>query len=202
MSFNETLKKARKAKGLTQDDVAQALGAKNTTISNWENGVSRPDVDTLVLLCRLYEISPNDILEYYNDELSDAEQRYYLDPEAAEIAQEVQHRPELKALIEASRKVSATDLELVINMMDRLKMYQTKFEKFRQTNGAEDTAECNSSYEAETIAAHHEGDWAKEGLEEVEESEKYVRESDYADAKQIAVEIKKEKECVDDISGL
>lgn len=126
MSFNEALKKARKAKGLTQDDVAQALGAKNTTISNWENGVSRPDVDTLVLLCRLYEISPNDILEYYNDDLSDVVQRYYLDPEAAEIAQEVQQRPELKILFDASRKVSADDLELVINMIDRLKKNEGK----------------------------------------------------------------------------
>ena len=126
MSFNEALKKARKAKGLTQDDVAQALGAKNTTISNWENGVSRPDVDTLVLLCRLYEISPNNILEYYNDDLSDTEQHYYLDPEAAEIAQEVQQRPELKILFDASRKVNADDLELVINMIDRLKKNEGK----------------------------------------------------------------------------
>ena len=126
MSFNEALKKARKAKGLTQDDVAQALGAKNTTVSNWENGVSRPDVDTLVSLCRLYGISPNDILEYYNDDLLDAEQHYYLDPEAAEIAQEVQQRPELKILFDASRKVSAGDLELVINMIDRLKKNEGK----------------------------------------------------------------------------
>lgn len=126
MSFNEALKKARKAKGLTQDDVAQALGTKNTTVSNWENGVSRPDVDTLVSLCRLYGISPNDILEYYNDDLLDAEQHYYLDPEAAEIAQEVQQRPELKILFDASRKVSAGDLELVINMIDRLKKNEGK----------------------------------------------------------------------------
>ena len=64
MSFNETLRRARKAKGLTQDDVSKALGIKNTTISNWETGVSRPDVDTLVLLCRYYGITPNDVLEY------------------------------------------------------------------------------------------------------------------------------------------
>lgn len=120
MSFNEALKKARKAKGLTQDDVAQALGTKNTTVSNWENGVSRPDVDTLVSLCRLYGISPNDILEYYNDDLLDAEQHYYLDPEAAEIAQEVQQRPELKILFDASRKVSADDLKFVVDMIDRM----------------------------------------------------------------------------------
>lgn len=120
MSFNEALKKARKAKGLTQDDVAQALGTKNTTVSNWENGVSRPDVDTLVSLCRLYGISPNDILEYYNDDLLDAEQHYYLDPEAAEIAQEVQQRPELKILFDASRKVSADDLKFIVDMIDRM----------------------------------------------------------------------------------
>lgn len=120
MSFNEALKKARKAKGLTQDDVAQALGTKNTTVSNWENGVSRPDVDTLVSLCRLYGISPNDILEYYNDDLLDAEQHYYLDPEAAEIAQEVQQRPELKILFDATRKVSADDLKFVVDMIDRM----------------------------------------------------------------------------------
>ena len=51
---------------------------------------------------------------------------YYLDPEAAEIAQEVQQRPELKILFDASRKVSANDLELVINMIDRLKKNEGK----------------------------------------------------------------------------
>ena len=41
---------------------------------------------------------------------------------------------------------------------------------------AEDVAEYNSStYEHETIAAHHEGDWTKEELEEVEEFKKYVK---------------------------
>lgn len=65
-------------------------------------------------------------MEYYNDDLLDAEQHYYLDPEAAEIAQEVQQRPELKILFDASRKVSAGDLELVINMIDRLKKNEGK----------------------------------------------------------------------------
>lgn len=64
MSLNEELKRARKASGLTQDDAAKALGTKNTTISNWENGVSRPDVDALSALCKLYGVTPNDLLEY------------------------------------------------------------------------------------------------------------------------------------------
>lgn len=41
---------------------------------------------------------------------------------------------------------------------------------------AEALVEYNSStYEPETIAAHHEGDWTKEELEEVEEFKKYVK---------------------------
>lgn len=64
MSLSDKLKSARKNKGLTQDDVAKALQIKNTTISNWENGVSRPDVDSLSSLCSLYGVYPNDILEW------------------------------------------------------------------------------------------------------------------------------------------
>ena len=45
---------------------------------------------------------------------------YYLDPEAAEIAQEVQQRPELKILFDATRKVSADDLKFVVDMIDRI----------------------------------------------------------------------------------
>lgn len=41
---------------------------------------------------------------------------------------------------------------------------------------AETVVEYNaSSYEPETIAAHHEGDWTKEELDEVEEFKKYVK---------------------------
>ena len=88
MSFNEALKKARKAKGLTQDDVAQALNTKNTTVSNWETGVSRPDVDMLVSLCRLYGITPNDILEYCYEPVTIAahhDNEEWSDEELAEI---------------------------------------------------------------------------------------------------------------------
>ena len=45
---------------------------------------------------------------------------YYLDPEAAEIAQELLDRPELKVLFRASRKVNANDLKIVQDMVDRL----------------------------------------------------------------------------------
>lgn len=52
----ERLKTARTDKGLKQQDVAEQLGIKANTISNWEKGRTEPDIDTFVKLCDIYEI--------------------------------------------------------------------------------------------------------------------------------------------------
>ena len=40
------LKEGRLSKGLKQSDVTKFTGIKNTTLSNYENGVTEPDIDT------------------------------------------------------------------------------------------------------------------------------------------------------------
>ena len=58
----EQLKKARVAKKLKQSDVAKMIGVKGNTLSNYENGVSEPDIDTFCALCDIYELDPAGIL--------------------------------------------------------------------------------------------------------------------------------------------
>lgn len=58
MSFGSKLKTARKAKGYTQKELADKIGAINTAISNWENDINRPDVDSIELLCGALDVSP------------------------------------------------------------------------------------------------------------------------------------------------
>jgi transcriptional regulator with XRE-family HTH domain len=67
MTLTNQLKQARECASMTQNDVFQMTGIKTTTLSNWENGISRPDVENLALLCHLYHISPNVMLEYAPD---------------------------------------------------------------------------------------------------------------------------------------
>ncbi len=50
------LKKGRLDKGLKQSDVTKLTGVKNTTLSNYENGVTEPDIDTFMRLCKLYNL--------------------------------------------------------------------------------------------------------------------------------------------------
>ena len=59
----ERLRSARLNSNLKQSDVAELLGVKSNTISNWENGKSNPDIDSLVELCKIYNISCSSILE-------------------------------------------------------------------------------------------------------------------------------------------
>lgn len=61
MNIGFSLKDARKQTGITQSEVERLSGIKAHTISNWETGIARPDVDSLVILCKLYNKSPNEI---------------------------------------------------------------------------------------------------------------------------------------------
>jgi putative transcriptional regulator len=55
---NEGLISARKAKGLTQQELAEKMNCKKSTISNWENGYSNP---TLADAFKVAEILDSDI---------------------------------------------------------------------------------------------------------------------------------------------
>ncbi|CUP47853.1 helix-turn-helix domain-containing protein [Hungatella hathewayi] len=52
----DRLKSARIASGLKQQDVAEKMGIKANTISNWEKGRTEPDIDSFVKLCDIYKI--------------------------------------------------------------------------------------------------------------------------------------------------
>lgn len=56
------LKEGRSNANLKQSEVAKKLGVKANTLSNYENGVSEPDIDTFCALCDIYKLDPSDIL--------------------------------------------------------------------------------------------------------------------------------------------
>ena len=59
------LKYYRTKAGLTIYEVGTAVGKSGKTVSAWEKGRAQPDADTLLLLCKLYNIpSFDDLLNY------------------------------------------------------------------------------------------------------------------------------------------
>ena len=73
LTFGEKIRDARKSKNLTQKQLAGKIGAKHNSISDWENDKNRPDADTIELLCRVLNITPNYLLDTSPGEYTPAE---------------------------------------------------------------------------------------------------------------------------------
>lgn len=56
------LRAAREKAGYKQEDIAGILGVTPQKISSFETGRTRVDVDTLVTLCKLYNVDANEIM--------------------------------------------------------------------------------------------------------------------------------------------
>lgn len=63
MTFGERLRAARLAAGMTQRELAERIGARHNSISNWEKDRNRPDADMIGKLCRVLPMQPNDFFE-------------------------------------------------------------------------------------------------------------------------------------------
>ena len=60
--FGKKLKDLRIEKGLSQQKLGEYLGFCNQTISFWETGSREPDLDTLVMIARYFDVSLEDLL--------------------------------------------------------------------------------------------------------------------------------------------
>ncbi len=63
MNLGENLKKARKAAGVTQEELAQRLEVYQKDISRWETNKLTPNVMTLARICQELGASADEILE-------------------------------------------------------------------------------------------------------------------------------------------
>lgn len=61
MLMNEKIKQLRKAKGLTQMDLAIAVGTTPTTIGFWEAGRFDPSAFNLIILADVFNVSLDEL---------------------------------------------------------------------------------------------------------------------------------------------
>ena len=72
-NLGEKLFELRKAKNLSQEEVAEKLNVTRQTVSKWETNQSTPDFDKIVPLCELFEISTDELLRGKKAELKKEE---------------------------------------------------------------------------------------------------------------------------------
>ena len=62
INFNERIKKLRKQKDLTQEQLAEYMGISPQAVSRWETGASCPDISALPQLAELFGLTIDELL--------------------------------------------------------------------------------------------------------------------------------------------
>ena len=62
MEFHEKLQELRKARGLTQEELAEALYVSRAAVSKWESGRGYPGIDSLKAISKYFSITIDELL--------------------------------------------------------------------------------------------------------------------------------------------
>lgn len=65
MTLYVKLRRLRNNANLTQEEVATKLGVSRQTISKWESGLSIPQTEHIIEICKLYKITSDSLLDYH-----------------------------------------------------------------------------------------------------------------------------------------
>lgn len=104
-------------KGLKNADVSRGTGISNMTLSDWKHGKSTPKYDYMKKIAQFLDVT----VEYLTGEENDNSEKYYLNDETAEIAQEIFENKELRLLFDAAKDAQPEDLQTVHQMLLALK---------------------------------------------------------------------------------
>ena len=87
--LSKNLKIFRKRKGLTQENVAEALNIVRQTASKWEKGISVPDADMLIRLAEILDVSVNELI---GSDIADEKNEDMIAVELARVADQLASR--------------------------------------------------------------------------------------------------------------
>lgn len=77
MTIGKRISELRKAKGYTQEYIAEQLGVSRQAVSKWESGASYPSTENLLKFSTLLEVPVNEILLIQENEMTNLEAYAY-----------------------------------------------------------------------------------------------------------------------------
>ncbi len=113
MTLGERLYEMRKAKGLSQERVAEELEVTRQTVSKWETDQTTPDFDKIIPLCELYNITADELIKGSAESQSNNYNYDYYDSSAYDI-QPMEQAESKKERDEKYRKRSALLMAVAI----------------------------------------------------------------------------------------
>lgn len=117
MGIGEKIKNRRIELNMTQEELALKMGYKSkSTINKIELGINDIPLSKVEDFAKALSVTTSYLMGWDSDE----ESSYYLDPAAAQLAQELFERPEMRVLFDASRNASKEDIEQVASILEKM----------------------------------------------------------------------------------
>lgn len=133
MRIGERIKQRRLELGYTADALAKLLNKNRATIYRYENGdIENMPIDVLEPLAKALNTTPAYLMGWQEPHqgststLSKQTEDYYLDVEAAEYAEMLRTRPEMRMLFSASRGISKEEMQEAVNYIEFIKSRNKK----------------------------------------------------------------------------
>ena len=118
--FSNRLSALLNEHNINQAELAKILGVSESTVGKWMLMKSLPRMGIIQKLSDYFGVPKS----YFLEEAAENKRAYYLDPETAQLAQEVKDDPRYRALFDATRKLSPDAMKEVMNFI----AYQSKKE--------------------------------------------------------------------------
>lgn len=111
--FGDELKRLRKEKRLSQIELAEILNVSQSTITCWENGTRRPNIDMMPIIADFFGVTTS---ELYGVEPSED-----IDKELWDLREQVRRDPERRYLFDLAKDGDISDIRQAVAIIDALK---------------------------------------------------------------------------------
>lgn len=107
---------ALESQGKKPSELCKHLGVTNAVFSTWKKRGSDPSLKYIPGIAEFLGVSEHYLLTGEEEAAG-----YYIDPQVAEIANELKDRTDLRVLLDASRKLSSDDVFELLEKINRMK---------------------------------------------------------------------------------
>jgi len=139
MSIGHKIKTLRRAKELTQEELAEVLGVSSKAISQWECNRTAPDISQLPMLCHFFEVTADELLEI--DVFHKMQERDKIIAKNRELAHNGRNKEALQIIKEGLKRFP-NDALLMSFLIDDSTVYICKHSNCEQAN--EQIEECRN----------------------------------------------------------
>lgn len=112
----EKIKLRRLELGLSYQELSDLTGINKSTLQRYETGfIKKVPINQVQIIAKALNVTPGYLMGWEND---NENQTYYLNSEAAKMAQEIYDNPQYKVLFDATKKLKPESIKEVMKFID------------------------------------------------------------------------------------